>query len=85
VILSFWNAFIKEVGDGIYPYYLVIMFCSYGSPSSHPVDYDIGTPHGLRASARISLWPVEEVSPEILLQWSEFLEVVSRTPTKRPP
>ena len=25
----FWNTFIKEVGDGIYPYYRVILFCSY--------------------------------------------------------
>jgi len=27
----FWNAFIKEVGDGIHPYYRIILFCSYGS------------------------------------------------------
>ena len=73
----FWNSFIKEVGDGIYPYYRVILFCSYGSPSSHPVDYDIGSPPVLRATARISLWPVEGKSPGILLQWSEFVEVVS--------
>jgi hypothetical protein len=77
----FWNAFIKEAGDGIYPYYHVILFCSYGSPSSHPMDYEIGSPPGLRAAARISLWPVG-VSPGILLQWSEFLEVVSHF--KRP-
>jgi hypothetical protein len=72
----FWNAFIKEAGDGIYPFYRVILFCSYGSPTSHPVEYEIGSPQGLRAAARISLWPVG-VSPGILLQWSEFLEVVS--------
>ena len=27
----FWNAFIKEVGNAIYPYYRVILFCSYGT------------------------------------------------------
>jgi hypothetical protein len=70
----FWNAFTKEAGDEIYPYYRVILFCTYGSPSSHPVDYEIGSPPGLRPAARISLWPV---SRGILLQWSEFLEVVS--------
>ena len=75
----FWNAFIKEVGNGVYPYYRVILFCSYGSPSSQPLEYDIGSPPGLRAAARISLRPVEGVSPGILLQWSEFLEVVSRS------
>ena len=74
----FWNSFIKEVGDGIYPYYRVILFCSYGHPSSRPVDYDIGSPPVLRAAARISLWPVEGASPGILLQWFEFMEVVSR-------
>ena len=72
----FWNAFIKEAGDGIYPYYRVILFCSYGSPTSHPVEYAIGSPPGLRA--RISLWP-DGTSPGILLQWSEFLDVVSHS------
>jgi len=42
--------------------------------SSHPVDYEIGSPPGLRAAACISRWPVR-VSPGVLLQWSEFLEV----------
>jgi len=72
----FWNAFLKEAGDGIYPYYRVILFCSYGTPSSHPVEYEIGSSAGLRGAARISLWPVGS-SPGILLQESEFLEVVS--------
>jgi hypothetical protein len=75
-----WNSFIKEVGDGKYPYYRVVMFCSYGSPSSQPVSYKIGTPPILHAAARISLRPVEGGSSiGILLQWSEFLEVVSRS------
>jgi hypothetical protein len=74
-----WNSFIKEVGDGIYPNYRVIMFCRYGSPSSQPVSYDIGIPPILHAAARISLWPVEGGSSiGLLLQWSEFLEVVKR-------
>jgi hypothetical protein len=55
------------------------MFCSYGSPSSQPVSYDIGTPPILDAAARISLWPVEGGSSiGLLLQWSEFLEVVKQ-------
>jgi hypothetical protein len=73
-----WNSFVKEVGEGLYPYYRIVMFCSYGSPSSQPVSYDIGTPPTLRAAARISLWPVEGSSIGLLLQQSEFLEVVSR-------
>ena len=55
------------------------MFCSYGSPSSRPVSYDFGTPPILHAAARISLWPVEGGSSiGLFLQWSEFMEVVSR-------
>jgi len=77
-MLFFWNAFLKEVG-AVYPYYRVILFCSYGSSSSQPLSYNIGSPLSLRAAARISLWPVEGVSPGILLKWSEFLEVVSRS------
>jgi len=44
------------------------------------VEFDIGSsPPGLRPAARISLWPVKGLSPGVLLQWSEFLEVVSRS------
>jgi len=55
------------------------MFCSYGSPSSEPVSYDIGTCPVLHIEARISLWPVKGGSPiGMFLQWSEYLVVVSR-------
>jgi len=36
-----WNSFIKEFGDGICPYYRIVMFCRYGSPSSRIVPYDV--------------------------------------------
>jgi hypothetical protein len=64
-----WNGFFKGVGDG---YYRALVFRSYGSPGSHPVDYyeGIGTSRALRC---ISLW-----LGEILLNRSEFDEVVSR-------
>jgi hypothetical protein len=70
-----WNDFFKGVADGNYPTYRVILFCSYGSPSSRPVDYHIGTPLVLSDAARISLWPTEG-SIGILLDRSEFDEVV---------
>ncbi|KAF8232682.1 hypothetical protein L208DRAFT_1360846 [Tricholoma matsutake] len=75
-----WNGFLKGVGDGFYPWYHVILFCSYGSPSSRPVPHDIGTPLALCDAARISLWPREglEESIGILFKRSEFDEVVSR-------
>jgi hypothetical protein len=72
-----WNYFFKGVADGDYPHYRVILFCSYGSPSSRPVDYHIGTPLVMRDTARISLWPTKG-SIGILLDHSEFDEVVSR-------
>jgi hypothetical protein len=79
-----WNGFLKGVSDGLYPRYRVILFCSYGSPSSRPVLHHIGIPLVLRDAARISLWPREgsEGSIGILLKRSEFDEVVSRF--KRP-
>jgi len=78
-----WNSFIKEVGDGKYPYYRVIMFCRYGSPTARVVSYDIGTPPSLRDAARISLWPVAgKTSIGLLLPRSEFMEVVSRSERK---
>lgn len=75
-----WNGFLKGVGDGFYHRYRVILFCSYGSPSSRPVPHDIGKPLELRDAARISLWPREQLkgSIGILLKRSEFDEVVSR-------
>ncbi|KAF8222780.1 hypothetical protein L208DRAFT_1412870, partial [Tricholoma matsutake] len=76
----FWNGFLKGVGDGFYPWYHVILFCSYGSPSSHPVPHDIGTPLALCDAARISLWPQEGLEEliGILFKCSEFDEVVSQ-------
>src|ERR1700691_105559 len=48
-----WNTFFKGVSDGRYFRYRVILFCSYGSPSSRPVLYNIGTRLVLRHAARI--------------------------------
>jgi hypothetical protein len=77
---SLWNDFFKRVCDRDYNHYRVVLFCSYGSPSSHPVCHDIGTPLSLHHAARISLWPREglEGSIGMLLTRSEFDEVVSR-------
>ena len=73
-----WNFFLKEVDGGIYAkHYRIVLFCSYGSPSSRPVSYSIGTPLVLRDAARISLWP-KEGSIGILLTRFEFDEVVSQ-------
>ena len=73
----FWNGFFKGVVDGLYSHYRVVLFCSYGSPSSRPVPHHIGTPLVLRDAARISLWPQEPGSVGILLNRPEFDEVVS--------
>ncbi|KIL58928.1 hypothetical protein M378DRAFT_111568 [Amanita muscaria Koide BX008] len=68
-----WNAFFKEVSyAGSYRQYRVVLFCSYGSPSSRLRSYHIGA----RDDARISLRP-REGSIGILLKRSEFDEVVS--------
>ena len=74
-----WNGFFKGVTDGFYHWYHVVLFCSYGSPSSCPVPHNIGTPLTLCDAARISLWPREglEESIGILFKHSEFDEVVS--------
>lgn len=72
-----WNAFFKGVSDGGYPRNRVILFCSYGSPSSRPIPHRIGTPLALRDAARISLWPTEK-SIGMLFNRSEFDEVVAR-------
>ena len=71
-----WNTFFKGVSDGRHDCYRVILFCSYGSPSSRPVLHHIGAPLVLRDAARVSLWP-NEGSIGILLNRSEFDEVVS--------
>ena len=70
----------RGVSDGGYHVYHVILFCSYGNPSSRPVPHRIGTPLALGEAARISLRPREgsEGSIGILLNRSEFDEVVSR-------
>ncbi|KIL58917.1 hypothetical protein M378DRAFT_15182 [Amanita muscaria Koide BX008] len=70
-----WSFFFKEV-NGVYNRYRVVLFCSYGSPSSRPVPYRIGTRLVLRDAARISLWP-REGSIGILLKRSEFDQIVS--------
>jgi len=54
-----WNAFFKGVSDRGFDHYHIILFCSYGSPSSHPVVHNIGTPLVLHDAACISLWPRE--------------------------
>jgi hypothetical protein len=79
----FWNDFIKRVCDGHYHLYRIVLFCSYGSPTSRPVPHRAGTPLTsivLRDTARISLWPRNgiEGSIGILLNRSEFNDVVSR-------
>jgi len=71
----FWNAFLKDIPS--YSNYYAILFCSYGSPSSRPIEYPIGTPLVLRAIARVSLWPIAE-SVGLLLTRSEFNEVMER-------
>ena len=78
-----WNRFFKEVVGSNHSCYRIILFCSYGSPSSQPVPYRRGTPLVLRQVARISLWPQQGLdgldgSIGILLNRSEFDEVVSR-------
>lgn len=72
-----WNTFFKGVSGGLYAHYRVILFCSYGSPSSRPVRHRIGAPLALRNAARIGLWPRDR-SIGILFKRSEFDEVVSR-------
>ena len=80
--MHLWNGFLKRVCDGSYPSYRVVMFCSYGSPSSRPMPDDIPKPTNLvlRDTAHISLWPREGSagSISILLNRSEFDDVVSR-------
>jgi hypothetical protein len=71
-----WNTFFKRVHDGLFHYH-VILFCSYGSPSTSPVTYRIGTPPRLRSAARVSLWQ-EKDSVGLLLNPTEFNEVVAR-------
>jgi len=71
-----WNSFIKEVCEGLYPHF--ILFCSYGSPSSRPLEYKIGTSPTLAEAARISLWP-GQLPIGLLLNWSEYMDVVSRS------
>ena len=74
-----WNNFFKGVSDGAYDRYRIIIFCSYGSPSSRPVPRHI-TPLALSNTARISLWPRAGLGAPvgILLTRSEFDEVVTR-------
>lgn len=62
---------------------LVVLFCSYGSPTYRPVTYDHGTPLILGRSARISLRPdtgqLQNHTPVgLLLSRLEFQEVVER-------
>jgi len=75
--VDLWNTFLKSVGDGSFSLYRVILFCSYGSPSSRPVSYQIGVPPILRDTARIYMWSTE-TSIRMLLNRKEFDEVVSR-------
>jgi hypothetical protein len=76
-----WENFFKDtVQHGSGP--LAILFCSYGSPSIRPVEYDIGTPPIIPPTARISLSPFYDHSgfPPIGLLFSqeEFEEAVDR-------
>ena len=68
-----WNNFFKSVRDSSYR---VILFCSYGSPSARPLDHKIGTPMVMHPDSRISLWPNEKDGIGLLLNQSEFNEVV---------
>jgi len=78
-----WENFFKDVvqhGSGP----LAILFCSYGSPSDRPVEYDEGTPLILPPGSRISLTPHDGPDhsgfPPIGLLFSreEFEEAVDR-------
>ncbi|KAK2459548.1 hypothetical protein APHAL10511_008427 [Amanita phalloides] len=76
--VDLWNNFFKSVHDKAFDKYYVILFCSYGSPSSRIVDYDRGgTPLILHGSARVSLWPAENPIG-LFLSRTEFQEVVDR-------
>ena len=79
---SLWNDFFKRACGRGYICYHIILFCSYGSPSSRPVCHRVGAPLVLRDAARISLWPREGSESDrligMLLNRSEFDEVVSR-------
>jgi hypothetical protein len=61
----------------------VVLFCSFGSPTSQPLHYVGGTPLRLDSRARISLVPNEEQvdqygSAGLLLTREEFNEVIER-------
>ena len=86
---TYWDAFLWEnlfkdtVQRGSGP--RAILFCSYGSPSTRPVEYDTGNPLHLDDSARISLTPhrVDTSDPEfppigLLFSRAEFDEAVDR-------
>ena len=77
-----WGYFLKGVQDGLFNEYRVILFCSYGSPSSRPVYHRRGgTPLVLADEARVSLRPTER-SLGLLLSRVEFDEVVARREPK---
>jgi hypothetical protein len=76
-----WEYFFKDtVQHGSGP--LAVLFCSYGSPSNRPVEYEEGVPPILPPSSRISLTPYYDGSgfPPIGLLFSreEFEEAVDR-------
>ena len=79
-----WENFFKDTvqrGSGT----CAILFCSYGSPSTRPVEHDDGIPLVLHDSARISLTPhrIDTSDSEflpigLLFSREEFEEAVNR-------
>ena len=77
-----WENFFKDVvqhGSGP----LAILFCSYGSPGTKPVEYDEGNPPILPLSSRISLTPSHDDTNDsgfppigLLFSREEFKEAV---------
>ncbi|KAK2462631.1 hypothetical protein APHAL10511_005364 [Amanita phalloides] len=77
-----WPQFFKAVVAGVLQYHVVV-FCSYGSPSTRPVDTKSGTSPVLHDEACITLWPKTKPDGEIimnglLLNQQEFNQVVER-------
>ncbi len=78
---SLWETLFKSI-PGMHDLHL-ILFCAYGSPTSHPLEYDSGTPMVLDAHARISLLPSTDEPDQfgsvgLLFTREEFGQVIQR-------
>ncbi|KIL64578.1 hypothetical protein M378DRAFT_163026 [Amanita muscaria Koide BX008] len=76
-----WNKSLKNIIDSRGSCYRVVVFCSYGHPSTPGKGCSQGTPTDVARAARMTLWPRKVESGEVsglLLDWDEFNEVVSR-------